>query len=113
MKRRLQRLHLPYLRLILALALNILLAWQKVSQIGWLRPWLLPDRRALRVHMVGDRRYHLPVWIVLVHFLTTLITWRIAPPAGLALWFLPFAWAASVGTTAFLWILINRKKSYE
>jgi len=87
MKRRLQRLYLPHLRLILELALNILLLWQSISQIGWLRPWLLPERRSMRVHMVDDRRHHLPVWIVMVHFLTTLITWALVPPTGLALWF--------------------------
>jgi len=112
MKRRLQRLYLPHLRLILDLALNVLLLWQSISQIGWLRPWLLPNRRVLRVHMVADRRHHLPVWIVMVHFLTTLITWALVPPTGLALWFLPLAWAISLGVTALLWIVINRLPTY-
>lgn len=56
MNKKLKRLYLPHLRLILALVVNLLTLLETLEQIGWLHPWLFPERRSVRVHSVGERR---------------------------------------------------------
>lgn len=94
---------LPALVVVLALHL-----YRHISRIGLLRGLLLPNRRSLRVHFIGDRRrVSIPGWLILVHFLATLITWKLYPP-GVSPWFIPFTWAASLSTTTVLWAFVRR-----
>jgi hypothetical protein len=104
-------LRLMHLRLIMTLAVNLFTLLQALYQIGWLRPWLLPERRA-RAHWVGGnlrRHLSLPIGLALIHCLVTLITWQLYAQ-NISPWFLPFTWAASLGTTAFLWFCISQIK---
>jgi hypothetical protein len=111
--KRLRRLFLPHLRFVLMLAVTLLTVSETISRIGWLRPWLLPNRRAIRVHYIGERRQKsLPSWMLMVHFLTTLITWQLLKLGNVSAWFIPFTWAASLSTTSMLWAFVNRKKFY-
>ncbi len=81
MNRKLKRLAFSHLRLILALAVDLLTLIEALSQVGWLHPWLFSERRKLRVHWVGERRrslrpvHALPPVMLAEMFLLLSITW--------------------------------------
>jgi hypothetical protein len=113
--KRLKRLYSYHLRCVLELAVSALTICERISRVGWLRPWLMPDRRNSRAHWVlGDadrRQVVFPIWLAVAHVLATLITWLIFLP-NVSPWFLPFIWAASLSTTVFLWASITHTRRF-
>lgn len=82
-----KHLHRPHLRLILALVVELLTLAQALSRIGWLRPWLFPERRSLRVHWVGERRQpvrpvHFLPPVMLAELILILFAVRLSPSSA-------------------------------
>jgi hypothetical protein len=75
------------LRFILALVVELLTLAQALSRVGWLHPWLLPERRSLHIHWVGERRQplrpvHFLPYVFLAETILILFAARLSPSSA-------------------------------